>query len=224
MNTHTYLLIDFDSTMVAGETLDELARTTLAKRPDKDHILHKIEEITKQGMEGRISFSDSLSQRLALFQPTLVDIAVTTACMQRKVSQTFFEHRQFFADYADQIYVISGGFAEVTVPVATSLGIRKEHIFANTFLLDDKGRITGIDTDNPLCQSGGKCAVVQALDLTGDVVMLGDGFTDFEVARQGLAHMFIAYTEHVRREHVVEQTPYVVSTFCDVIKILKEFK
>lgn len=223
MNTHTYLLIDFDSTMVAGETLDELARVTLATRPERDNVLKQIEEITKKGMEGTISFPDSLRQRLALFQPTFVDIAVVTASMQRKVSQTFYEHRQFFATYPDQIFVISGGFAEVTVPVATSLGIRKDHIFANTFLFDEKGRVTGIDTDNPLSKSGGKCKVVQQLDLTGDVIMLGDGFTDCEVFLNGLAGRFIAYTEHVRRERVVEQTPYVVTTFCDVIKVLKEF-
>lgn len=224
MNTHTYLLIDFDSTMVAGETLDELARISLATRPDKEHILEKIEAITKLGMEGKITFSDSLRQRLALFQPTFVDIAVVTASMQRKISQTFYEHRQFFAEYPDQVYVISGGFAEVTVPVATSLGVRTDHVFANTFVFDKKGRVTGIDTDNPLSKSGGKCKVVQQLDLTGDVIMLGDGFTDCEVFLNGLADRFVAYTEHVCRERVVQETPYSVNTFCDVIKILKEFQ
>lgn len=59
-------IIDFDSTFVKIESLDLLASIALNGRPDQEERVSKISSITDQGMNGDISFSESLSSRLAL--------------------------------------------------------------------------------------------------------------------------------------------------------------
>ena len=61
-----FLIVDFDSTFVQVEALDELAAIALAEHPAADSIIEKIRTITAQGMEGKISLSDSLANRIKL--------------------------------------------------------------------------------------------------------------------------------------------------------------
>ena len=51
------LIIDFDSTFVTVEALDELAKICLKENSQKEKILKKIQKTTKLGMEGKIDFS-----------------------------------------------------------------------------------------------------------------------------------------------------------------------
>ena len=46
----TTLILDFDSTIVAAEGLDEIARLALADDPDRDAKVLAIEGITRYGM------------------------------------------------------------------------------------------------------------------------------------------------------------------------------
>ena len=64
-------------------------------------------------------------------------------------------------------------------------------------------RVVGVDDTNPLSHADGKPTVIKALNLTGPVVMIGDGWNDAEVKLAGAADRFYAYTEIVRREPVV---------------------
>ena len=64
------LFIDFDSTFVKVETIDEIARITLQDNPDKDHIVKKISDITNQAMSGQIDFPAALEQRLQILSIT----------------------------------------------------------------------------------------------------------------------------------------------------------
>jgi D-3-phosphoglycerate dehydrogenase / 2-oxoglutarate reductase len=54
------LVLDFDSTIVSAEGLDEIARLALADDPDRDAKVLAIEGITRDGMEGRIGIGESL--------------------------------------------------------------------------------------------------------------------------------------------------------------------
>ena len=64
------LFIDFDSTFVKVETIDEIARITLQDNPDKDHIVKKISDITNQAMSGQMDFPTALEQRLQILTIT----------------------------------------------------------------------------------------------------------------------------------------------------------
>lgn len=62
-----YFIFDFDSTIIKLESLDELARISLKANPQKADLLQKIEQTTRLGMEGKLTFPESLAKRLELF-------------------------------------------------------------------------------------------------------------------------------------------------------------
>ena len=64
------LFIDFDSTFVKVETIDEIARITLQDNPNKNHIVKKISDITNQAMSGQMDFPTALEQRLQILSIT----------------------------------------------------------------------------------------------------------------------------------------------------------
>ncbi len=65
-NKTNYYLIDFDSTFIKSEGLEELASLTLKNNPDKGKILKKIKTLTDLAMDGRMPFDESLEKRLQL--------------------------------------------------------------------------------------------------------------------------------------------------------------
>ena len=58
MDTTPTLIVDFDSTIVRLEGLDELARLALADDPKRDEAIATIEGITRQGMDGSIGIDE----------------------------------------------------------------------------------------------------------------------------------------------------------------------
>ena len=67
------LVIDFDSTFIKLEALEELATVALDGNEKKNEIVDEIEKITIMGMEGKITFPESLSRRLKLFSTFTVN-------------------------------------------------------------------------------------------------------------------------------------------------------
>jgi D-3-phosphoglycerate dehydrogenase / 2-oxoglutarate reductase len=78
-----------------------------------------------------------------------------------------------------------------------SMGVLEENIYANTFVYDADGNITGYDETNLLSQDKGKVKLLQSLDFEGDIYAIGDGYTDYELRESGLANKFFAFTENV---------------------------
>ena len=60
------VLFDFDSTLIDCESLDEILADLLVDRPAE---AARVRAITDEGMEGRISYCESLRRRLAIAQP-----------------------------------------------------------------------------------------------------------------------------------------------------------
>ena len=60
------LILDFDSTIIKGESLDLLAETVFENRLEPNFKLQEIKKLTDEGMEGRISFQESLNRRLKI--------------------------------------------------------------------------------------------------------------------------------------------------------------
>ena len=63
--------------------------------------------------------------------------------------------------------IVSGGFKEFITPVVTEYFIKKENIYANTFVFDENDNIIGYDRENPLSQEGGKGKATKANELAG---------------------------------------------------------
>lgn len=204
-----YFIFDFDSTFVSIESLDKLAEISLKKNPNKDKILKEIQNITKKGMEGKVSFQDSLSFRIGKFTSTKNDVAELIEILKKSITPSINRNKNFFKLYRDQIYIISGGFQEYILPIAKTFGIRQDHVLANTFIFD-KDKIIGFDKKNLLTKSGGKAKSVKSLNLKGEVYVLGDGYTDYEIKKINGKEEFVAFTEIVRRDDVIKKTNFVV--------------
>lgn len=207
-----YFLIDFDSTITQVEGLDELAAIALKSDPSGETKVAKIKELTDLGMAGELSFSESLSQRLALLNANKSHVDILIEFLKGKVTESFLRNKQFLTEYADNIIIISSGFKDFIVPVAEYLGLKPENVYANTFKYDEQGEITGIDEDNPLSKTGGKIEVVKYLNLEGHVSVIGDGYTDYEIKKSGLANRFYAFIENVERLKVTEVADFVIKS------------
>jgi D-3-phosphoglycerate dehydrogenase len=219
MKSDDYLIIDFDSTFIKLETLEEISKEALRDNPEKDKIQKEIEKITKQGMHGKLSFGESLKRRLALFSADRKDIDKINEKIKINITNSFLENKDFFKKYGKQIFVISGGFKECIFPVTDDFGIPRKNVLANDFRFNEKGKVIGIDENNLASKTQGKVRQAENLNLKGRIFVIGDGWTDFEIKREHQADYFLAFTENVRRESVVELADKEVRNFGEV----KEF-
>jgi D-3-phosphoglycerate dehydrogenase len=216
-----YFLIDFDSTFIKSEGLEELAAITLKNNPKKIELIKKIAEITKQSMEGKLPFDESLKLRLAFIHPTRKDIDNTAALLKKKITTSIARNKQFFKIHKNQIYIISGGFKEFILPVTNIFGIPEDHVYANTFYFDNQDKVSGIDEENPLAQDDGKVKLVRSLGLEGDIFIIGDGYSDYKLKELGLVKKFIAFTENIEREVIIQKADTIASTFDEFLYVNK---
>ncbi len=214
-----YYIIDFDSTFTQVEALDELARISLKNHPDRESIYRQIEDFTNAAMEGKLSFTDSLESRIKLLQANRQHLKQLIRQLRKKVSVSFSRNDAFFKQHQDEVLIVSGGFKEFITPVVTEYHIKKENIYANTFLFDVDGNIIGYDRSNPLSQEGGKVKLLRELDLQGDIFGIGDGYSDFQLKESGIIKKFFAFTENIERKSVTEKADHVTPSFDEFLYI-----
>ena len=210
------LVLDFDSTIVAAEGLDELARLALADDPDRERTVEAIEAITRDGMSGAIGIDESLRRRLGMLVIERRHVTAVVRMLRRRLSPSFRKHIAAVRRNAGRIHVVSSGFREYVEPVCADLGIPPERIHCNAFRWKGE-RAAGFDASGPLAQPGGKAKVVRSLRLTGKVVAIGDGITDAEIRDAGAAHEFVAYCENVEREAVVARADRVARSVDELL-------
>lgn len=208
-----YFIIDFDSTFIKTEGLDELAKICLKNHPNKEKIIKEIEKITKLGMEGKISFEKSLEKRIKLLTINKKNILKLINILKRKITSSIKRNKLFFKKFKDQIYIISGGFKEYVWPVVKSYFIKEENVFANNFIFNKEGKVIDYDKKNPLSKNNGKIIVVKNLNLKGEIYVIGDGYNDYLLKEVGLVKFFIAFTENVKRKSILKKADRVISNF-----------
>ncbi len=216
---YDFILIDFDSTLIKLESLEELAKFALENNPKKDFIAKELEHITNLGMEGKIPFNESLEMRLKLFSSHKSILDKVADYLLENITPSFLNNIDFLRNNKDRIIIVSGGFKELIIPIVEALGLKTENIFANTFIYDDLGNIIGVDQSNYLSQEKGKVKQVAALNLAGNVVAIGDGYTDYQIKEAGLASKFFAFTEIISREKVIEVADEVLNSFDEFIDL-----
>ncbi|MES2519996.1 MAG: phosphoglycerate dehydrogenase [Bacteroidota bacterium] len=212
-------VIDFDSTFTKVEGLDELAAIALKGHKDRDKIVGEIKAITDKGMAGEIGFAESLKARVALLPANRSHVSELIDFLMGKISDSFARNEAFLRENAPSVYIVSSGFKDFIVPVAMSMGVLEENIYANTFVYDVDGNITGYDETNLLSQDKGKVKLLQSLDFEGDIYAIGDGYTDYELRESGLANKFFAFTENVSRKKVTDVADEVVASFDEFLFI-----
>ena len=177
------VVFDFDSTLIACESLDELLAELLSGRPED---ADRVRAITVEGMEGRLTYCESLEQRLAIARPTTTQL---TAFGERLPQHITPGMRELVAGLGDRTWIVSGALEEVIWPSAAILGIPRERVLASSL-----GRG---------CQEKHELVAAVAPGWPAPRVAVGDGMSDYGLLEAGLVDHFIAFTQHVRRAPVV---------------------
>ena len=210
-----FLIIDFDSTFIKSETLDELSKICL--HGSNTLILKQIENITNQAMLGEMNFSDALNSRLDLINIDLKNITDIIKILKNDISKSIIKNKKFFIDNHNYIYIVSGGFKEIIENIVNDYHISQKHVIANSFLFKNN-LVSGVNQNNDLLRDQGKVKAINKLNLNGQIIMVGDGYTDYEVKKYNAADIFIAYTENINRKSVVKNADIVANNFDKVIE------
>jgi len=209
MSKDKYFIIDFDSTFTQVEALDELGDISLQGDPGKAQILQQVKQLTDSAMAGESSFSEGLAERLRLLKAHQHHLPQLISHLHTRVSDSIRRNKDFLTEFSDQIFIVSSGFKEFITPIVTAYGIKEENVYANTFRFDAQGNIVGFDEENVLSLDKGKIKLLEQLALSGDVYVLGDGYTDYEIKEAGLANKFYAFTENISREKVIAKAEHI---------------
>ena len=179
------LIADMDSTIVTGETLDELAAIA--------GIGEAVAAITRRSMNGEIDFATALRERVAMLsgldlsalEQTWQGVRLTPGA--RALVATMREHNALTA-------LVSGGFTWFTSRVAVEAGF---DVHRANVLLDDGTVLTGA-VEEPILDRGAKLtalrelAQVRGVRLTATLAV-GDGANDLGMLREaGLGVAFRA--------------------------------
>ena len=214
-------IIDFDSTFTQVEALDELCEISLKNDPEKDSILAEIKAITDKGMAGDLSLRQSLEERLNLLKANKNHLPFLVEILKGKVSRSFVRNKSFLFEQKENIYIVSNGFKEFITPVVEDYGIEPDHVLANNFTFDEIGQIIGFDKDNVLSENKGKARKIEELQLEGEIIVIGDGYTDYEIKLFGQAHKFIAFIENAERPKVVAKADLVAKSLDEIIQVIQ---
>ncbi|GAB2988737.1 hypothetical protein GCM10027284_01640 [Cyclobacterium sediminis] len=214
-------IIDFDSTFTKVEALDILGEISLRDDPAKAEKLQSIKDITDQGMEGKLTFRESLVKRVEILNANKDQISELISELKKKVSDSFQRNKEFLLENRADIYIISNGFKDFVAPIVTSYGIKPENVFANEFVYDESGKIIGFNENNPLSKNNGKPETIKKLNLSGDIYVIGDGYTDYEIKASGVANKFYAFTENIHRPSVSSKADHIAPSLDEILYVNK---
>lgn len=125
------LVADMDSTIVAGETLDEMAEL-LGHGP-------QVEAITRASMNGEIDFATSLERRVALLAGSPASV-LEEVWQRLKLTEGAVELARTMKAHNARTALVSGGFTWFTARVAALCGFDEHH--GNALEIVD-GHLTG---------------------------------------------------------------------------------
>lgn len=211
------VIFDFDSTLVPYETLEELCKQALAGDPAGRA---ELERITDAGMDGSMSFEESLRSRLAIARPERRDVIA----LGRRLAEAPTEGAALLvADLhaaGHAVWIVSGGFQDLLLEVGAALGIPAEQIHGVPCTWAEDGSLVDVDPANGFVSSKSEGLARLGASLEPPAVGVGDGATDLALREAGYVQQFVAYTEHARRPGVVARADFEAATMGALREIL----
>ncbi len=215
MATPTKLIVfDCDSTLSAIEGIDELGR---AGGPE---MFAKIEAMTNDAMNGKLSVEAVFGERLRIIRPT----AASVAAVGRKYIETVEPTAPATLDRLRAAgwtpIILSGGFRNAIRPLADFLHVAR--VEAVDLFFDAAGDYAGFDETYPTTRSGGKPEVIRALKrelAPARVVMVGDGVSDLETKSE--VDLFVGFGRYAARTRVKNEASAFVFSLQDLPDLLK---
>ena len=179
------LIADMDSTIVTGETLDELA--------DIAGLKAEIAAITKRSMNGELDFAQALRQRVAMLKGLKLD-ALEKTWARVKLTPGATELVATMRAHNALTALVSGGFTFFTSRVKDLVGF---DVHRSNLLIDDGEALTG-EVADPILDRDTKLATLQELAAARNLKLaatlaVGDGANDLAMLREaGLGVAFHA--------------------------------
>ncbi len=212
MKDHT-IILNFNYTLISCDSMAELAEFVLKKSKNKEKILKQFHALSEQAVNGEITPAKAMEQRLQLLQPTREQIKRVVPKLKKKISVSIARNKAYIKKNANNIYVLSYGLKDLVQPVAASLGILPEHVFAIAIEYDKQGNIASIDKQSLLAKPNGKIRQANKLKWKHPLLVFGNHPSDFELKQEGIADHFFGYTEHKADPAIVEKADYVIPSF-----------
>jgi len=190
------VVFDFDSTLIRCESLEkilEMKGLSVAK-------LNEVKEITRKGMEGEISFIDSLKRRLNSADLNLKDFEAfgkEAANFLTPGMEALIEKLQ---ESGTEVWIVSGTAKEAMLPLAKRLKIPHEQMLGVQLEWEPDGALKRLDDKIAINRSKWEGAKEKAKKWSPPTVAVGDGITDFALYEQGVVEHFVAFTGNVSRE------------------------
>ncbi|HBK07349.1 MAG TPA: phosphoserine phosphatase SerB [Acetobacteraceae bacterium] len=169
------LIADMDSTIIQGETLDELAAFA--------GLGEKISAITARAMNGELDFKAALRERVAMLKGLNLD-ALEKTWQQVRLTPGARELVATMRSKGALTALVSGGFTFFTGKVATQLGFDTHR---SNVLLDDGAALIG-QVEEPILDRDSKLAALNELAAERGVKLhatlaVGDGANDLDMLR-----------------------------------------
>ena len=223
---------DVDCTITKQDSLDDWA-DFLGKG-------EQVRKLSKMAMEGKMDVEESLQKRLEIIEPTAEKLKtyMDSKTAKKRLVPGIKALVEELQSRGVKVYLISGGFRQLILPVADLLDIPHDNIFANRFVSnateqDPEQTVPAVslktyDAEEPTNRKGGKLEAIRRIrEMQGvqTVVMVGDGSTDLEAAQEsGGVDLFIGYGGVVERDEVKEHANWFIKDFNQLTKALPRLK
>eukprot|EP00775_Hariotina_reticulata_P002377 gene2377-2682_t len=208
---------DVDCTITKNDSLDLLAEFMGCGE--------SVAAVTNKAMDGSMNLEQALEERLRIINCTPADI--------KRFIQGVADLIRSLQARGIAVYLISGGFREMTLPIARYLGVPKENVFANRMNWqwdDDTGeptRLVGFDLNEPTAHNQGKPAAIARIrqkNPYNTIVMVGDGITDLEAVQvSGGADLFVGFGGVVQRPAVAAEADWYIYDYQQLLQALKRY-
>jgi len=209
-NKKGLVLFDLDSTLIEEETIDELAKLV--------GVEEEVKKITKDAMNGKIDFEESLRKRVALLKGLPID-SVKELVSKLKITKGAREAIEELKNRGYVVGVISGGFNIVTERIKKDLNL--DYAYSNELIVKDekltgevRGRVMSPTAKGEILE---EIARRENIDLK-DTVVVGDGANDICMFKK--AGFRIAFCA----KEVLKKNADVVIDRRDLREILKYVK
>ena len=185
-------VFDFDSTLMNGETIDNLAAAY--------GVGEKVSEITKQAMEGELDFFESLTKRVSMLKGMSLDSAINV-CENLPLMEGAIECVKELKNRGIKVVCFSGGFSLATSFFAKKLGLSAD--FSN--ILHVKNGVLSGQVGGDMCFSDSKGVMLLKLQNLlsinrEETLVVGDGANDLSMFKYAESKVAFCAKEVLKKE------------------------